>query len=67
MEALALMSAARQPVKLQQLRFVELFRWLSACMSVVSTSTAASSDAELATYQATDETLLPSPATWAVW
>jgi uncharacterized protein YegL len=67
MQRLGALSDAREPAQLDGLKFVELFQWLSASMSVVSQSSPASSDSELAINEAAEQVPLPSPAGWATW
>jgi len=65
--ALEQLSAVRDPVRLEGLRFVQLFQWLSASMTVVSQSSPGSSDAEIAENEDAEQTDLPSPRGWAKW
>jgi uncharacterized protein YegL len=67
MSVLAELSGVRQPVELDGLKFAELFKWLSASMSVVSQSSPGSTDAEIAANEAGDQTALPPPHGWAKW
>ena len=65
---LAKLSAVREPLALDGLKFDELFLWLSSSMSVVSQSSAfGSSDNSVAANEATEQVPLPSPAGWATW
>lgn len=67
MSTLAKLSDTRQPLKLDGLKFVELFQWLSASMSVVSQSSPGSTDSEVASNEQSEQTPLPSPDGWATW
>jgi uncharacterized protein YegL len=66
-ETLAQLSAARKPLMLDGLKFIEMFEWLSASMSVVSQSSPGASDDQIANNEQTEQTPLPSPAGWATW
>lgn len=67
MATLAKLSAARQPVMLKGLEFVEMFQWLSASMSIVSQSSPGVSDSQIAHNEQEEQTPLPSPQGWANW
>lgn len=64
---LAQLSAARKPLMLDGLKFVEMFEWLSASMSVVSQSSPGASDEQIASNEQYEQTPLPSPDGWATW
>jgi len=65
---LSKLSAVREPLALDGLKFDELFLWLSSSMSVVSQSSAfGSSDKGVVANEATEQVPLPSPAGWATW
>ena len=59
--------SAREPVGLNGLKFIELFQWLSASMSVVTQSTPGASDAAIATKEQQEQIPLPPPSGWATW
>jgi uncharacterized protein YegL len=65
MSTLAQFSAAREPLLLDGLKFIELFEWLSASMSVVSQSSPGASDDQIASNEEAEQTPLPSPRGWA--
>jgi len=68
LEVLAQLSAVRQPLALNGVRFEELFAWLSTSMSVVTQSSAfGPTDATVAATEAAEQVPLPSPAGWATW
>jgi uncharacterized protein YegL len=67
MSTLAQLSAVREPVSLDGLKFIELFQWLSASMSVVSQSSPGVSDAQIASKEQDEQTALPVPRGWANW
>ena len=68
LSTLSELSALRQPVALDGVKFYELFLWLSSSMSVVSQSSAfGSSDRSVAANEATEQVPLPSPVGWAKW
>lgn len=64
---LAQFSTAREPLQLDGLKFIQLFEWLSASMSVVSQSSPGASDAEIAGNEQAEQMPLPSPKGWATW
>jgi uncharacterized protein YegL len=64
---LAKLSTVREPVMLDGLKFVEMFKWLSASMSVVSQSSPGASDAQIAQNERDEQNPLPSPRGWANW
>lgn len=64
---LAKLSDAREPLSLDGLKFIELFEWLSASMSVVSQSSPGVSDTQIASKEQEEQTPLPSPKGWATW
>ncbi|MGV1003699.1 MAG: vWA domain-containing protein [Candidatus Nanopelagicales bacterium] len=61
MSTMSRLSASRTPLRLQGLRFNELFSWLSASMSAVSDSNQHGSDDD----EAAANIALPSPMGWA--
>lgn len=66
--ALSTMSAVREPLALDGVKFYELFTWLSRSMSVVAQSSAfGASDEGVTAGEATEQVPLPSPAGWATW
>jgi uncharacterized protein YegL len=65
MTTLAQLSTTREPLMLDGLKFVELFQWLSASMSVVSQSSPGGSDEQIAANEQYEQTPLPSPGGWA--
>jgi uncharacterized protein YegL len=67
MDTISKLSDVRQPLALKQLKFIELFQWLSASMAAVSQSTAGSSDSQIAGNEANEQNPLPSPAGWGTW
>lgn len=70
MDLLGELSKMRQPVRLQGLKFVEMFEWLSTSISAVSHSSEyGTSDEEIVTGggEAGEQTPLPSPRGWATW
>lgn len=68
LEALSRLSAVREPLALQGVRFEELFAWLSTSMSVVTQSSAfGPTDATVTAIETAEQVPLPSPAGWATW
>jgi uncharacterized protein YegL len=68
LETLSQLSAVREPLALNGVRFEELFAWLSTSMSVVTQSSAfGPTDATVAATEAAEQVPLPSPAGWATW
>lgn len=67
MNKLAELSAERQPVRLQGLKFAEMFTWLSSSMSTVSSSQQfGTSDSAIAASDH-EQTPLEPPTGWAQW
>jgi uncharacterized protein YegL len=61
------LSARREPVRLDGLKFKEFFHWLSASLSAASQSGAhGSNDTDIAGKGTTEQIALPSPSGWAV-
>ena len=61
------LSAKRDPVKLDGLKFAEFFQWLSASLSAASQSGGhGSNDSAIADKDATEQIALPTPTGWAV-
>lgn len=61
------LSARRDPVRLDGLKFKEFFHWLSASLSAASQSGAhGSDDSAIAGKDATEQIALPTPTGWAV-
>lgn len=65
---LSRLSAVREPLALNGVRFEELFAWLSSSMSAVTQSSAfGSTDTTVAAGEAAEQVPLPPPSGWATW
>ena len=68
LETLSRLSAVREPLALNGMRFEELCAWLSTSMSVVTQSSAfGATDATVAATEAAEQVPLPPPSGWATW